>query len=337
MRAFAFPYDAVELTDEVNLLPNVWDPLQGMGLFPFDGVTTTRVEIAFKEGQVYVLSAEERGAQGTVETENPEDSVVIKVPHFPHLATIKPEDLQDRFVFGSRRRETSSLAEATARKLTDVRQHHAQTMAWLRMCALKGQLFDGRGRLIYDFFSVFQVQKKVVYFDLANDATDVIAKCDEVRQHMEDNLLGETMDGVRALVGKDFMSKFVNHPTVKEKYLNWNQAAALASAREREDFPFGGVIFRQESRVVSGVDKQARRFVELEKGHAWPTGTMQAHKTYGAPPHHVDYANTEGVEVFISPEILKHGKGVELHTESNPLPVWKRPALLVELSAAAAP
>jgi hypothetical protein len=62
---------------------------------------------------------------------------------------------------------------------------------------------------------------------------------------------------------------------------------------------------------------------------------MDTFKTWFAPANDIRFVNTVGEEIYISPEVLKHGEGIELKSESNPLAVPKRPEVLVEISAAA--
>lgn len=72
-------------------------------------------------------------------------------------------------------------------------------------------------------------------------------------------------------------------------------------------------------------------FVEPGTGIAYPTGTRKMFVTYFGPAYHVATVNTPSPQVFITSEILKHGAGVELRAQSNPLPVCTRPELLVKV------
>lgn len=330
-----YPYTAIELTTEALRVDNVWGVIRDLDLFPIRGLTTTTAEIAYESGRVRVLGSTERGAAGSEGGATQEDSRILKIPHFPHKETIKPDDLQDRFAFGSARQQLRSLDTETSRKLEAIRRHHAQTLDFLRMGALKGEIRDGRFNVLYDLFQVFDVQKKVVYFDLADAESDIHARCEELADHMEQRLRGETMTIPRALVSGEFWTAFRTHPKVEKYYLSWEGAGNLMG-RQMGDFEFGGVAFRPVRAATTGVDGTPRRYIESGLGHAYPMGTTEAHATYAAPPYHVDLANTVGPELFISPEVLRHGEGVELKSQSNVLPVWHFPELLVEVDAGAA-
>ncbi|MBF0251795.1 MAG: major capsid protein [Alphaproteobacteria bacterium] len=325
-----YPYDSVRLTNEVELIPNEWGLINQLGVFETDRVATTMVEIGMSEGVITVLGAEERGNPGPVGAADDEKSVIVKIPHFPYDEIIKAGDLQDKFVFGSGRQQMRSVDTETQKRLVRIRRRQALTLEFLRMGALKGLILDGRGKTLYNLHTVFGVAKKTVDFKLGTAATDVRDKCEEVYAHIEDNLLGETMTGVEAMVSQEFFAKLVSHPNVEKYYLNYALAQGIAADR-LETFQHGGILFRKYRATVTGVDKVSRRLIAADYGHARPTGTMESFKTVFGPPDHVNFANTEGPDIFVSPKVLDHGKGVELHSESNVLPYCARPAMLVEL------
>lgn len=328
-----FPYTAVDLTEEINVIPNMYGRLNELDLMPGEGVTTTHVEISFSEGVLTILPTRERGAPPTVGLSKDATSIFLKVPHIPHMDTIKPQDLQDKFSFGSRRQRRLGVAEAVARKLVNIRRKHDITLEFMRMGALKGKIVDGDNSELYDLYEVFDIEEKVVDFALDNPATDVRAKCAEVWRHIEDNLTGEVMTSVHALVKSDFLDALVSHPNVEKFYVNWAAATALSGGDVRKGFTFGGITFEEYRAVATDATGVSRPFIASGDGHAFPQGTMQTFGTYFAPANHVQAVNSIGEQIYISPKILDHGQGVELRSESNPLPLCLRPALLVKMVA----
>lgn len=327
-----FPYTAIELTEEIEVIPNTWGRLQELGIFgPPEGIATLSVEIAYREGSLKILEDRPRGTPAPAGSEDAERSTIVKLPHFPYLETIKPADLQDRVAFGTRRKQLRGVDQATARKLMSIRRHHALTREWLRMGALKGLILDGTGKPLLDLYDTFEVPQKVINFELSNPATNVLAKCEELRNHMQLNLLGETMNGIHVLVDQTFFNALAAHPNVEKFFLGWQQAAALAGAQQQRVFNFSGINFEPYIAVSTGADNKPKVFIEPGEGHAFPLGTSQAFRDYNAPPDHVLFANTLGVDVFVSPKVMDHGQGVELKSESSPLPICSRPALLVKL------
>lgn len=326
-----YPYNAIDLTGQINRVPNVWGDLQDEKLFGAEFPNTIMVEIQFQDGVVTVLETDERGSTGAESTIETQSGVILKIPHIPHMGRIKPEDLQDRWVFESGQRRLMTAADATSKKLLQLRKNHAQTLELLRWGALKGQLVTGLGKVLYDFFEVFKVTKKTFDLKLDVTTTDVLAICDEIRQYMELRLQGESMNGVRCKVSPGLFRKLVTHPNVEKFYIQWQGAQALLAASEKREFSFGGIIWEQNSHTVSNIKGAPVKFVADGKGIAYPAGTSDTFKTFFGPAHHIAMVNTAGTEVFVSPEVLKHGQGVELLSQSNPLPVCQRPELLVEV------
>lgn len=328
-----FPYSAVDLTQEINVIPNLYGRLNDLDLMPEEPVTSTLVEISYDQGVLTILPTTERGAPPTVGKTTEANSIFLKVPHIPHMDLIKPEDMQDKFAFGSKRQRKMGLADAVAKKLLHISNKHAITLEFMRMGALKGKIIDGAGSELYDLFDVFNIVEKTVDFALDNNDTNVAAKCREVVGHIEDNLTGEIMTSVHALVKPDFFEALVGHPNVEKFYVNWAAAVALANGDVRKGFPFAGILFEEYRGVATDSTGVTRPFIASGEGHAFPRGTMQTYGTYLAPPNHVERVNTLGERIFVSPKILDHGQGVELRSESNPLPICRRPALQVKLTA----
>lgn len=66
-------------------------------------------------------------------------------------------------------------------------------------------------------------------------------------------------------------------------------------------------------------------------GIAVPLGTTDAFVTYFAPANLIEAANTIGLPLYARQVGRPDGRGVDLMTESNPLPVVRRPALAVRI------
>lgn len=325
-----YPYTAVDLTEEVMLIPNMYGRIEAMGLMPGEGLVTTFVEVFIEDGVLNLLPARERGTPGTVGRRGLRRSLTFKIPHIPHDDTIKAADLQDRVVIRGGQRVLAGPEDATAKALMNIRRKHAITREFMRMSALKGIIVDGAAATLYDLYNAFGITAKTVDFKLGTATTNIEGKCREVVAHIEDNLLGDTMTGVRALVSGTFFDRLRAHAKVSPLFEGTALSYELSKGYLRE-FQLGGVIFEEYRGVATDIAGNTQRFIADGEGHAFPVGTMDTFKTYDAPPDHWDYVNAVGPEVFVSPEILKHGKGVELHSESNPLPFCRRPQTLVKL------
>lgn len=331
----AFPYTGAELTDMVNIVPNTYGLLQQMGLFPGQGMATTVVRASYKDGSIVLVPTQPRGGTPTTTGGKREDTKFFEIPHMPALDYITPDDVQNRTSAEDPNR-LLTVDEVLMERLEDIRIRHAQTLEWMRMSALKGLIVGGGGETLYNLFQVFGVTKKVINFELDNAATDVVGKCAELRRYYESQLRGEVMTGIRVLVNPTFMDLLITHPNVEKFWINW-QAANEMSQGDRRRFVVGGIEF-VEYLASSTLGDDARTtvsFIDDGAGHAFPVGTRKAFRTFFGPPYSLSGVNRPpGAEVFISPKVMDHDQGVELKSESDPLPFCHRPDLLVELEAA---
>lgn len=327
-------FSMVELTKSIDIVPNVYGRLQELGVFPGEPVSTTNVLVEYNNGVLNLLTQQPRGGdQGSVGKPEKRTMKSFLIPHIPHDDKIMAADVQNIRAFG----QTSELDQVQTmvnRRLMRMRMRHALTLEYLRMGALKGVVIDADGSTIVDFFSEFGVAQKVVDFALGTAGTNVDAKCMEVKRHMEVNLLGETMTGVRALCSPEWFDKFVSHPNVKDayKYYQSVQEPLREDVRTRfrhkgiefEEYPGQGTVYNADGTLTT------RRFIPAGDVRFFPEGTMETFGTYFAPADFIETVNTPGQEIYVkmAPD-AKYQKFVEIHTQSNPLPICRRPALLV--------
>ncbi len=78
---------------------------------------------------------------------------------------------------------------------------------------------------------------------------------------------------------------------------------------------------------------KTQRFIDSDEGHAFPLGTIDTFATYFAPADFNETVNTLGQPIYAKQAPRPFDRGTDLHTQSNPLPICHRPALLVRLTA----
>lgn len=346
MPEILLPYTDVELTQEVNRIPNQFGLLNALNIAPSEPKGSKFVRIEYRNGEIYVLAAEPRGAPGDVGANDTENAIIIEIPHFPHLDMIGPDDVDNVLEVINGQITPASLDREVASKLTNIRRKHAITREFVRLGMLKGLIKDGKGRTLYDLYDVFGITKKVVDFVLGTATTDVMEKCEEVSDHITSNLLGETSNGVECIVSPAFFAKFVTHPNV-EKFWIQAQNSALHTTIARSTlggnwgrvFDFGNILWREYKgslpvKNAAGVTTQEPN-VTAGKGHAYPTGTQSMMRTYDGPVFHIDRANQpmgEAEPILITTERLKHGGGYELKSQSNMIAICKQPECQVEVT-----
>lgn len=333
-------FTARALTDAVNIIPNMYGRLGELNLFPVKGIPTTYVEIEYKNGVLSLLPARERGAPGTQGSRGRRHKRIFDIPHIPHDDALLAKDLQNAVKFGTNDVFTP-LKELMSEKLVDMQNRHLITLEHLRMSALKGVIVDADGSVIYDLFDEFKITQKVISFGLSNKDTDVSQKCRDLKRYIEKSLMGEVTDGgIRVLVSPEFFDLLIAHPKVADAYKYYSSTQEPLRNDLRAGFKFHGITFEEYVGEAPYTQNDgslvSRRFIAEGEGHAWPTGTRQTFQTYAAPPdtlNEVNLAPKSSDLIFAMQEKMDFDKGIQIHTESNPLPFVKRPALLVKVIA----
>lgn len=317
-------FSVADLSAAINVIPNRYGRLNELNLFPAKGIINNTVLVEEKHGALSLLTSEEYGSTGTVGTIGKRKVRTFAVPHFYQNERITPYDVNGLRAFGSDMQAT--VQQYLTDRLETMRAKHDQTLEYLRMGALKGTIVDGGGNEIADLFTEFSIVQKSVDFVLGTSTTNVRAKCYEVVRHIEDSLLGETMRGVRALVSEEFFDKLISHSAVKEAYANYQEASQRIGGDVRKGFTFGGITFEEYRGIVGST-----RFIAADEGHAFPEGTMQTFNTFVAPADFNETVGSLGQLYYAKTKEEEFGRGYILHTQSHPLPMCLRPAVLVKL------
>lgn len=322
-------FNMTALTAAINILPNTYGKLEQIGLMPMKPVRFRQIAVEEKNGVLNLLPTLPVGSPGTVGKRGKRKLRSFSIPHIPHDDVVLPEEVQGIRAFGSEN-ETEALANVITDHLQSMRNKHAITLEHLRMGALKGVILDSDASTLYDLYAEFGITAKSIDFVLGTASTNVKTKCLEVLRHIEDNLRGEFMTRVHALVSPEFFDKLTNHDKVVKAYERWMEGAALRNDM-RSGFTYGGITFEEYRGQATDPDGTVRRFIAADEGHAFPLGTVETFATYFAPADFNETANTLGQPLYAKQEPRKFERGTDLHTQSNPLPMCHRPAVLVKL------
>lgn len=319
------------LTTAINILPNQYGRLDELNLFPVKPVRTRQVTVEEKNGVLSLLPTQPVGSPGTVGKRGKRTLRAFSVPHIPHDDVVLPEEVIGVRAFGSES-ELQTVAGVMADHLQTMRNKHSITLEHLRIGALKGVILDADGSELANLFDIFNITPKTFEFQLADPKTDVRAKCIELKRYMSKSLQGERMSGIHVLVSSEFFDLLTAHPKVQEAYQRWQEGAALRDDM-RSDFRFAGVRFEEYAGEASDAEGNTRRFIEVGEAHAFPLGTLDTFATYVAPADFNESVNTLGQLLYSKQAPRKFDRGTDLHTQSNPLPMCHRPALLPKLKA----
>ncbi len=319
-------FTLTQLSQAINVLPNMYNRVAALGLFKWRPQTTKTAAIEMRNGVLRLVPTTPWGGVPPKNQSGRANIRTFNIPHMPIEDTVLASDVIGVRAFGTEN-AFDPIAQRVNDKLQEMKNKIDQTLEWRMMGALRGVVLDADGSVIEDYFAAFGVTKKVIDFELDNPATDVRAKCVVLLRWQEDNLNGEFMTGSRALVSPEFFDALISHPKVTAVYQGWAEAANKLGGDLRKGFTFGGVTFEEYRAVVDG-----ERFIAAGKGHAFPLGTNETFSTYGAPADFVETVNTLALPYYARQQNKDFNRGIDLHAQSNVLPLVTRPATIVELT-----
>lgn len=320
-------YSLKQLTQAINVLPNMYSRTTQLGLFQWRPATSNLISIEMREGVLALVPTTPWGGVAPKSKPGKRNVRSFMVPHMPLEDVVLAAEVMGVRAFG-----TDNQAEAVNTKVNDklqvMKNKIDMTLEWRRFNALKGFVLDADGSIIEDYFAAFGVTKKVISLGLGNANTDVRAKCMEVLRHIEDNAQGALVSGVRAMVSPELFDALTGHAKVQAVYQGWAEAVNKLGGDIRSGFVFGGITFEEYRATVDG-----QRFIDEGKGHAFPMGTTDLFSDFGAPADFNETVNTLALPYYARQQNKDFNRGIDLHAQSNILPLVNRPSMLVELKA----
>lgn len=323
-------YTLAEMTEAINILPNVYTRLTDMGLFRQEGVTQRVVTIEQANGVINLLPQVPLGGPASVANRDLRSMRALTVPWIPHDDYLTPQDLQGIRGFGMAS-AADPLATKMNQKLTRMRVKHAQTLEYMEINALRGILKDGSGNTVFNYFTEFGITQLTQDFTFGTPATDIMFVIRSISRAIEVALRGETMTSVMVLCGPGFFDKLMLNTSLKDAFTFYNSTNPLRDDMRRR-FPFGGITFEEYNATVTLADgTTTERLIPDNEGIAFPLGTTDTFVTYFAPANLIETVNTMGVPLYARQLARTDGTAIDIKTESSPLPVNKRPGIAVKL------
>lgn len=330
------------LTETINVPRyNTGRPAQ-LGIFTDRPIPTTYVRVAQSDEELSVIPSKERGGESNLNMRSNVRRINFDIPHFPLDDAITPADLQNVVGFGDAYAFVR-VGEVYNDKLTDMRGKHDLTHSHLDWGALSGLVLDGEGKQLYDLYDEFGFSQTVINMELDTVDTDILSKNTLAKSYIRKELRGTpATGGIIVLAGAEFFDKYAGHKNWRDAVKNVGPGIAAQTTgnvvdevnslgwrmeRVDEEYPF---------RLPNGtfVNREA---VASDEAILIPLGTP-FFKRYHAPADSIVEANRApdlSQKVFVSTDNLPHGKGQEIHTESNVLPICLRPQLIVKLTVGA--
>lgn len=330
IRSFDKPFEVVDLTEELNLIPNTFGLINEMGLFRAESVSQHTITVEATSGTLSVIGDQVRGARNLVNKDDTRNIRAFSIPHFPLDDQITPQDLVGRRAYGSDQADTE--AAVIARKLERIRRNHAVTMEAAKAYSITtGAIYAPNGTVTDSFYTSFGITRKEVDFVMGTSTTDLTAKIEEVIAHIQDNInSGEVVNSVTVICSPAFFAKLIAHATIKDAYKYYSSTqeplrSRLGSGVYRR-FSHGGIDFVEYRGSYNG-----SALIPSGDAYAVPMGTVDTFISYYSPANKLSLAGTLGLETYVFQYRDPKDEGILLQSESNQLHLVRRPQTVVRL------
>ena len=245
------------------------------------------------------------------------------IPHIPYDSTIIADEVRNVRAFGSES-SLEGVKTVVNQRLGEMNANHEVTLEHLRLGAIKGQILDADGSsVIYDLFQEFAVQQQTHTYKFSDELTDVRIESVKLRRKVDAALGAQPYSGLRAFCGADFYDGLVSHEYVKDAYHRYQDSALLRND-PKAGFRFGDIDWEEYRGQVGDIP-----FIKADEAYVIPEGTG-IFKTWFAPADFIETVNTIGLPRYAKQKILDFDKGVQIHTQSNPLPICLKPRAVIK-------
>ncbi|MCQ4143212.1 major capsid protein [Vogesella sp. AC12] len=318
------------LTVAINEGPQTPGRLAALGLFEEEGITSTTVEIEKEGNTLSLVAAGERGGSGQQVGGDKRSLLNFSTIHLPQQSVIRADEVTNLRAFGSET-EVETVQAVVSKRLNKHKRQLDATTEYHRIGAVKGLVMDADGqRVLLDIYHHFQIEQDEIEIDLSATGPNLRGQCLKVVEAVEEALGSASSTGVRVFCGKNIWAALVANKYLEETFKYGPQAAALRGD-PRDTIEFGGMVWERYTGKVGTI-----AFIDPDLAYVVPEGVPDMFITRFAPADHVDSVGTMGLPYYTSLELLRHGKGVDMLSQSNVLNLNTRPAAVIRLKLKAA-
>lgn len=329
----------IDWTQEINEIPNQYGWVKNQGIFNVRPTTQTAIIFDKNEAETTLLPQVPRGSrETTVGKDRKVETFSLPLAYFKHSDYITPEDIQGQRMPGTPD-QPETLANVRMEKLEDMRRAVDQTHEYMQIQALKGISTTPDGTVLANMFTEFGVAQPTVDFDLGTAATNIDSKIAEVKRGVTANLKsGGSIQGIDIMCGEGFFDKLIDHPKVREAYLN-----AASNAQYQRDisqympwgvsdvFVYRGVRFFTYPAVFLLPNGTSEQAVADQEAHVIPR-VRDLFRGYVGPNNKLGGANNFGAEMFAFEYTDPKDEYHELQVETAPLFFATKPGVLYKLT-----
>jgi hypothetical protein len=336
------PFNAVTLTTQINAVPYTPNLLGTLGLYAADGVATTDIAVAERNGAIDIIQTSERGSPPE-QTGHPKRNMrKATVSHLAVEAEVNADEVQNAIsqglMMGQPQLESvSGLVDDRLNGPFGLRARIELTHEYHRLGGIKGLVLDKDGSTLYDWFSFFGISAladhNTNFGALTVDGGAFEQECTQLKRDMLLELEGLPVAALRpvALCGDNYFDQVYGNKEVK-------------AARKNRDTGRDGDVFAQNKAFTSteygGITwvnyrgtKDGKVGIGTNEARLFALGVPGLFQMLFGPPDILGMTNMKGLPVFAHmPFERQTSRRAVVEAQSNPLTLCVRPRSLRRLT-----
>ncbi|WP_049875950.1 major capsid protein, partial [Vibrio parahaemolyticus] len=214
-----------ELTAAINNVTVPKTRLAELKLFEEKGISTTSVDIEYKDGQIQLVQDVPRGDDGEPLDDPDRKVVTFKALHLPVPASIFADEIQNSRAFGEED-ELESLQDVIDEKAEIVRQSIDITIEYFRFGAIFGKVYNKKGVVVLDLFKVFEL-KETDGENTIDFNADLPTQMLQVKRDSEKHIKGAKPKGYRVFCRPEFFDEMLKNESFYKAFDRYNNGEAL--------------------------------------------------------------------------------------------------------------
>ena len=321
-----------EMGEAINVVPNMYGRVGELGIFTPKPLRQTQFQIESQNGRLVLVQSSERGERSQGSTRGKRNLRDFHTRHFEQERRIKADDIAGIRAHGSET-ELKQAQDEVNDRLIDIRSNLDITREYLRCGALQGLVKDADGSTIVDLHAEFGVTKKSVDFVFGTSGNkDSFAR--QVLNHIQRNLKGDMMNGVRALCSEGFFDKLMLDDDFKDSYKFFMSADNPLRDDVRKGVYWQGIMWEQYLGEADVPQEDgtllSTPFIPANEAVFFPEGTRQTFRDFNAPADFMETVNQPGKPFYSKVAVdPKYNSYADVLGTADMLPMCLRPAVLV--------
>lgn len=323
-------FNVISLTQAIMKLPSKPSKLGDMGIFTPNPVNTTTAVVEEMQGVLQLIQTTARGTRGQATKHAKRKQRAFVIPHISKEDMVLADDVLGIRSFGEDTLSLDSVAKKVNDRLQVMKDSIDITKEHMRIGAIQGLITDADGSTLLDLFDAFGITRDSFEFNFAKTAAllgtndDVKVTAQKVFRKIQQNLGGTPFTGVQAICGDDFWDAFIQADSVKEAYRNYASNTMLQQ-QQRNGFMFADIYWMNYTSWFGTTNA-----VPTAEAQFFPLGVSEVMQEILAPADTVAAVGTLGLPYYSQQEVLPFDKGIAFESQSNPLYLISRPAILVK-------